>query len=380
MADKTPPYIPEDYLPLEEETALRSQVVRTNSLFCQSLLREMSENSLILLPKAKSDKDLAKSDYFSSESKENSTPDSLFKLIRRCSGMKTSVSGNMFNDQIEKISSNVPSDISSKETSNKTAPELPMERFCSTNRDISAKEVEVLSSQVPSKEFSLKRSRNLSGEGESEDSFEKRARVSAEEIGTGEQGKEMFLISRYVTITQDMPPEAPSEGTMTETNVECGVSPNENKSEGQVAEEEEEKSDANMTSEESMDVPSVESGKMSQSSSVPDQQQVSIAVDKEKSSEGDRFNLWKRNCPSDPKLRSKITTTSEKSTDVTTAEAEKSTDVTTVLSTAEAEKMSQSSINSRCQLLLLKKKLLKATGVRFVGKEIVLQILNCVRK
>ncbi|ROT77464.1 caspase [Penaeus vannamei] len=71
-----------------------------------------------------------------------------------------------------------------------------------------------------------------------------------------------------------MPPEAPSGGTMTETNVECGVSPNEDKSEGQVAEEEVEKSDANMTSEESMDVPSVESGKMSQrSSSVPDQQQ-----------------------------------------------------------------------------------------------------------
>jgi len=311
MADKTPPYIPEDYLPLEEEAALRSQVVRTNSLFCQSLLREMSENSLILLPKAqKSDKDLAKSDYFSSESKENSnvTPDSLFKLIRRCSGMKTSVSGNMFNDQIEKISSNVPSDISSKETSNKTAPELPMERFCSTNRDISAKEVEVLSSQVPSKESSLKRSRNLSSEGESEDSFEKRARVSAEEIGTGEQGKEMSLISPVMSpMTQDMPPEAPSEGTMTETNVECGVSPNEDKSEGQVAEEEVEKSDANMTSEESMDVPSVESGKMSQSSSVPDQQQVSVAIAEERSSEGDRCSICgKRNCPADPKLRSKI--------------------------------------------------------------------------
>jgi len=308
MADKTPPYIPEDYLPLEEETALRSQVVRTNSLFCQSLLREMSENSLILLPKATSEKDLAKSDYFSSESKENSnvTPDSLFKLIRRCSGMKTSVSGNMFNDQIVKIPSHVPTDISSKETSNKTAPELPMERFCSTNRDISAKEVEVLSSQVPSKESSLKRSRNLSSEGESEDSFEKRARVSAEEIGTGGQEKEMFPVSPVMSpITQDMPPEAPSGGTMTETNVECGVSPNEDKSEGQVAEEDVEKSEANMTSEESMDVPTAESGKMSQSSSVPDQQQVSIA--EERSSEGDRCSICgKRNCPADPKLRSKI--------------------------------------------------------------------------
>nr|XP_027211018.1 uncharacterized protein LOC113804362 [Penaeus vannamei] len=93
---------------------------------------------------------------------------------------------------------------------------------------------------------------------------------------------------------------------------------------------------------------------MSQRSSVPDQQLVSIAVDKEKSSEGDRCSICgKRNCPSDPKLRSKITTTSEKSTDVTTAEAEKMSQSSSVpdrqqVSVAIAEE--RSSEGDRCSI------------------------------
>ncbi|XP_047485940.1 uncharacterized protein LOC125037023 [Penaeus chinensis] len=296
MADKTPPYIPEDCLPVEEVTGLRSEVVRTNSFFCQSLLREMSENSLILLPSAKiSNEDLANCNSYSSESKENSsvTPDSLFKLIRRCSGMeKTSVSGNMFNDQIIKMPSNLPTYVSSEETSKETVPEVPMNRFCSANTHISSKEVEVPTSQAPSKEFSLKRSRNLLIEGESEASLEKRARVS-EEVGTAEQ--------------------APSEGTMTDTKVKSGVSPNEDKS-GQTAEKEAVISEAIITSEKSTDVPTAGSGKMSQRSSyVPNQQNTSsIAFDKEKASEdkcseGDRCSVCgKTNCPLDPKQTSKI--------------------------------------------------------------------------
>ncbi|XP_047486245.1 uncharacterized protein LOC125037225 isoform X2 [Penaeus chinensis] len=294
MADKTPPYIPEDCLPAEEVTGLRSEVVRTNSFFCQSLLREMSENSLILLPSAKiPNEDSANCNSYSSESKENSsvTPDSLFKLIRRCSGKETTVSGNMFNDQIIKMPSNLPTDISSEETSKETVPEVPMKRFCSANTHISSKEVEVPTSQAPSKEFSLKRSRNLLIEGESEASLEKRARVS-EEVGTAEQ--------------------APSGGTMTDTK----VSPNEDKS-GQTAEKEAVISEARITSEKSPDViaSTAESGKMSRrSSSVPDQQQntSSIAFDNERTSEdkyseGDRCSICgKTNCPLDPKRTSKI--------------------------------------------------------------------------
>ncbi|XP_063595286.1 uncharacterized protein LOC134772256 [Penaeus indicus] len=295
MGDKTPPYIPEDCLPVEEETGLRSEVVRTNSFFCQSLLREMSENSLILLPNAKiSNEDLANCNSYSSESQENSnvTPDSLFKLIRRCSGMeKTSVSGNMFNDQIIKSPSNLSTDISSEETSKETVPELPMKRFCSANTDISSKEVEVLTSQAPSKEFSLKRSRNLSTEGESEASLGKRARVSTEEAGTVEQ--------------------APSD-----TKVKSGVSPNKDKS-GQAAAKEAVISEAIITIEKSKDIQAStpRSGKKSQrSSSVPNQQQntSSIDFDKEKKSEdkyseGDRCSICgKTNCPLDPKRTSKI--------------------------------------------------------------------------
>ncbi|XP_047485939.1 uncharacterized protein LOC125037022 [Penaeus chinensis] len=318
MADKTPPYIPEDCLPVEEETGLRSEVVRTNSFFCQSLLREMSENSLILLPSAKiSNEDSANCNSYSSESKENSsvTPDSLFKLIRRCSGMETSVSGNVFNDQIIKMPSSLPTDISLDKMSKETAPELPMQRFRSTNTNISAKEVEILSSQAPSKEFSLKRSRNLSSEGESEASLGKRARVSTEEVSTAELGKENCVISPPMSpISQDMPFEAPLEGAMKETQVKSGVSPNGDKSEDQAAEKVV-ISEAIMTSENSTDVPTAGSEKMSQSSSsVPSQLQnrSSITFDKEKTSEdkyseGDRCSICgKTNCPLDPNRASKL--------------------------------------------------------------------------
>ncbi|XP_063595367.1 uncharacterized protein LOC134772329 [Penaeus indicus] len=295
MADKTPPYIPEDCLPVEEETGLRSEVVRTNSFFCQSLLREISENSLILLPRAKiSNEDLANCNSYSSESKENSsvTPDSLFKLIRRCSGMvKTSECGNMFNDQIIKMSCNLPTDISLEEMSKETAPELPMKRFCSTDTNIPAKDVQVMLSQAPSKEFSLKRSRNLSTE-ESEASLYKRTRVSTEEVGTAEQGNESCIVPPTISpITQDIPSDLI----------------NENKS-GQAAEKEVVISEAN---EKSTDVPTAEYEK---SSSVQDQQEniSSIAFVKgktteDKYSEGDRCSVCgKTNCPLDPKRASKI--------------------------------------------------------------------------
>jgi len=229
---------------------------------------------------------------------------------------KTSVSGNMFNEQIIKMPSNLPTDISLEETSKETASELPMKRFCSINATISAKEVEILSSQAPSKEFSLKRSRKLSSEGESKASLEKRARVSTEDVGTAEQGKGSCIISPPMSpITQDMLIEAPSEGPMTGTKVKSGLSLTDNRSEGQAAEKEVVLSEAVMTSEKSTDAPNTGSEKMSQSrSSVPSQLQnkPSTTFDKEKTSEdkyseGDICSICgKTNCPLDPKRASEV--------------------------------------------------------------------------
>ncbi|XP_042885067.1 uncharacterized protein LOC122261469 [Penaeus japonicus] len=321
MADKTPPYVPDDFFSLEEETSLRSpKVVRTNSSFCQSLLREMSENSLLLLSKVKKiDKDCANSKSYVLELKENSgvIPDMLSQLMtRKSSGTKkTSTSEIMFDGQTDKE----PVEVSS----NGVEPELSMEKFSGVNQDISTEELEVLSrnssGQTPSNEVSLKRSRNQ--DEESGDPSEKRTRVSTTQTGEADQGTESS--NNSLTATAPATLVVPSNETMADPKVNSTTSLSEDMLNERTTKTEAVLPEAKMSNEASVDATS----EVVEKSSQLDQEQIalsatadnekprnpsSITVLSQETEKAEYLNngkcsiCGKLNCPLDPKRSSKM--------------------------------------------------------------------------
>ncbi|XP_042885069.1 uncharacterized protein LOC122261470 [Penaeus japonicus] len=321
MADKTPPYVPDDFFSLEEETSLRSpKVVRTNSSFCQSLLREMSENSLLLLSKVKETvKDCANSKSYVLESKENSDviPDMLSQLMTRKSNgsKKTSISETMFDGQTDKE----PVEVSS----NGVEPELSMEKFSGVNQDISSEELEVLSrnssGQTPSNEVSLKRSRNQ--DEESGDPSEKRARVSTTQTGEADQGTESS--NNSLTATAPATLVVPSNETMADPKVNSTTSLSEDMLNERTTKTEAVIPEAKMSNEASVDATS----EVVEKSSQLDQEQIALSATAdnenprnpssitvlsqetekdEYSNDGKCSICGKLNCPLDPKRSSKM--------------------------------------------------------------------------
>nr|XP_027220351.1 uncharacterized protein LOC113812633 [Penaeus vannamei] len=128
----------------------------------------------------------------------------------------------------------------------------------SANANASTEEMEVStrnsSCRTQPHEFSLKRSRDLSVEGELGDPLEKRAKVFLQETGTVDQEKEIISSPAVMTqVTRDMPLETATEGTMAESKVKSGISPTEDKSD-QAVEKDLVISEAKITNEKSTDL------------------------------------------------------------------------------------------------------------------------------